>query len=118
MLLKILKWLAKRNIEGVVVAQYGLYRTIHSQSPNLPEAEICKELFKRRFRRAVFGATKKETVRIERLLDEEGYPNNIFDLCLSIATIEFNPNPTEEYFYIHDIILEKLKSLGYQLEIE
>jgi len=118
MLLKILKWLGKRNIEGIVVSQYGLYQTIQNQSPNLTEAEVCKELFKRRFRRAVFKATKKENMRIDKLLNEEGYPNNVFDLCLAIATVELNAKSMEEYFYVHDIILGKLGSLGYQVEIE
>ncbi|MCF7954219.1 MAG: hypothetical protein K9M75_00305 [Phycisphaerae bacterium] len=110
-------WIAKRSIEGIVKSQYGLYDAITAKNLNMNESEICEELFLGRFNR-LFKCTKKEKAKINKLLEEEGYPTDLFELCLSIATVEFNPEGLDQYFYIHDIILEKLNSMGYEVKIK
>ncbi len=118
MLLKFLKWLAKRNVEGIVKSQYGLYEVAKRRQPNLEESEICMALFRRRFERRMLSSTRKEKERIKNIIKDRGCPDNIFELCLSIAQVEFNPQGLDEYFYVHDIILQKLNDLGYKLKIE
>ncbi|MFC1781119.1 hypothetical protein ACFLZ8_02510 [Planctomycetota bacterium] len=115
-LMGFMNWLAKRNIKGIVKSQASKFKKTKKINPNISDAIIINKIFESRFDRKLLRATKGEKERITEYIKKNDIPKSLFDLCLAIGEIEFAPRDMEQYFYIHDIMLNELERLGYKVE--
>jgi len=112
----LMKWLAIRNIKGIVKSQTTKYEKKRQKNPSCSDATIIQKIFESRFDRKILRATKGEKKRTAEYVKKNGVPESLFELCLAIGEIEFVPRDMEQYFFIHDIMLDELQRLGYQVE--
>lgn len=114
----IMKWLAKRNVKGIVKSQAAKYEKTRQKNPSCSDITVIHTIFESRFDRRILRATKGEKKRITEYIKTNGMPDSLLDLCLAIGEIEFAPRDMEQYFFIHDTMLDELKRLGYEVQTQ
>ena len=110
---RIICWLARRNIQGVVRSQFSLYKDMRERLPNESEENIAIYLLGQRFQ-SVIKPTRRERERLAMITDNE-LPANLLETCLEILEVETSIGPDEpEYEMVVEIISKELENLGYQ----
>lgn len=107
-------WLLKSIPRGV----YPIYQMWKKENSEATEKELALGLFNRRFSLKPLVTPKQEQARIKSYFDKNPEPENIVDMCVASAIIEFQV-PLENrktYKFIKETISAELFKLGYRWE--
>lgn len=110
----IANWLLKGIPRGV----YPIYQRWKKGNPEATERDLAVALFSRRFSVKPWLTPKQEQARIKSYFDTQPEPENLVDMCIASAMVEFQV-PLENrkaYTFIKETISTELFKLGYRLE--
>ncbi len=108
----LMNWLLKGIPRGV----YPIYQMWKKENQEATEKELAIALFNRRFSLKPWLTPKQEQARIKSYFDEKPEPENLVDMCVASAVIEFKV-PLENrktYKFIKETISTELFKLGYR----
>jgi len=104
------------SLKSIPRGEYPIYKMWKKENPDVTEKELSIALFNRRFSTTVVGSSHQEKARIKSYFEKNPEPENLIDMCIASAMVEFRI-PTENkktYNYVKKIISTELFKLGYR----
>ena len=88
------------------------------ENADVTEEELANALFNRRFSTRLFESEYQEKTRIKSYFDVHKKLNNLVDMCVASAMVEFKFSPTDKkiHKYIFNVISAELFKLGYRIQ--